>query len=140
MTELHWTEVRKNALVLIRDLFVLGIVVFFLFFPIQFGEQLGKTNIGRFSAFAVEVELQAKEMRDQAEAAKTEVAEAQAAVDQTLSDIRMWSRSNPQIRSRANQLEEKVVQSSQKLTSAQSEIQSSITGYDILVKKIEAAQ
>ncbi len=140
MTELHWTEVGKNALVLIRDLFVLGIVVFFLFFPIQFGEQLGKTNIGRFSAFGVEVELQAKEMRDQAEAAKTEVAEAQAAVDQTLSDIRMWSRTNPQIRSRANQLEEKVAQSSQKLTSAQSEIQSSITGYDILVKKIEAAQ
>lgn len=140
MTELHWTEVGKNALVLIRDLFVLGIVVFFLFFPIQFGEQLGKTNIGRLSAFGIEVELQAKEMRDQAEAAKTEVAEAQAAVDQTLSDIRMWSRTNPQIRSRANQLEEKVAQSSQKLTSAQSEIQSSITGYDILVKKIEAAQ
>ncbi|QTD55700.1 hypothetical protein [Parasphingorhabdus cellanae] len=140
MTELHWTEVGKNALVLIRDLFVLGIVVFFLFFPIQFGEQLGKTNIGRFSAFGVEVELQAKEVRDQAEAAEAEVAAAQEAVDQTLSDLRMWSRSNPQIRPRANQLEQKVEQSSQKLTSAKSEIQQSIKGYDTMVRKIEAAQ
>ncbi|GAA0468216.1 hypothetical protein GCM10009096_06350 [Parasphingorhabdus litoris] len=105
MTDLHWTEICKNALVLVRDIVVLGIVIFFLFFPIQFGEQLGKTNIGRFSAFGVEVELQAKEMRDQAEAARTEVAEAQAAVDRTLSDIRTWSRTNPQIRGRASQLE-----------------------------------
>lgn len=140
MTDLHWTEICKNALVLIRDVVVLGIVVFFLFFPIQFGEQLGKTNIGRFSAFGVEVELQAKEMRNQAEAARTEVAEAQAAVDQTLSDLRSWSRTNPQIRGRASQLEAKVEESSQKLTSAKSEIDRSITGYDVLVKKIEAAQ
>ncbi|MEP2100917.1 MAG: hypothetical protein ABJP02_14460 [Parasphingorhabdus sp.] len=140
MTELHWTEICKNALVLIRDLFVLGIVIFFLFFPIQFGEQLGKTNIGRFSAFGVEVELQAKEMRDQAEAARTEVAAAQEAVDQTLSDLKMWSRSNPQIRPRASQLEQKVEQSSQNLSSAKSEIDRSITGYDVLVRKIQAAQ
>ncbi len=140
MTELHWTEIGKNALTLIRDLCVLGILVFFLFFPIEFGEQLGKTNIGRFSAFGVEVELQAKEVRDQAEAAKTEVAAVQEAVDQTLSDLRTWSRTNPQIRSRANQLEEKVMQSSERLNKAEMEIQSSVKGYDILVKKIEAVQ
>ncbi|WP_109356589.1 hypothetical protein [Sphingorhabdus sp. EL138] len=140
MTELHWTEIGKNALTLIRDLCVLGILVFFLFFPIEFGEQLGKTNIGRFSAFGIEVELQAKEVRDQAEAAKTEVAAAQEAIDQTLSDLRTWSRTNPQIRSRANQLEEKVMQSSERLNKAEMEIGSSVKGYDILVKKIEAAQ
>lgn len=140
MTELHWTEIGKNALILIRDLCVLGILAFFLFFPIEFGEQLGKTNIGRFSAFGVEVELQAKEVRDQAEAAKTEVTAAQEAVDQTLSDLRTWSRTNPQIRSRANQLEEKVMQSSERLNKAEMEIESSVKGYDILVKKIEAAQ
>ncbi len=140
MTELHWTEIGKNALILIRDLCVLGILAFFLFFPIEFGEQLGKTNIGRFSAFGVEVELQAKEVRDQAEAAKTEVTAAQEAVDQTLSDLRTWSRTNPQIRLRANQLEEKVMQSSERLNKAEMEIESSVKGYDILVKKIEAAQ
>ncbi|GAB5481923.1 MAG: hypothetical protein Pars92KO_16800 [Parasphingorhabdus sp.] len=140
MTELHWTEVGKNALTLVRDLCVLGILVFFLFFPVEFGEQLGKTNIGRFSAFGFEVELQAKEVRDQAEAAKTEVAAAQEAIDQTLSDLRTWSRTNPQIRSRANQLEEKVMQSSERLNKAEMEIGSSVKGYDILVKKIEAAQ
>ncbi len=140
MTELHWTEIGKNALTLIRDLCVLGILVFFLFFPIEFGEQLGKTNIGRFSAFGVEVELQAKEVRDQAEAAKTEVAAAQEAVDQTLSDLRTWSRTNPQIRSRVNQLEEKVMQSSERLNKAEMEIENSVKGYDILVKKIEAVQ
>ncbi len=140
MTELHWTEIGKNALTLIRDLCVLGILVFFLFFPVEFGEQLGKTNIGRFSAFGVEVELQAKEVRDQAEAAKTEVAAAQEAVDQTLSDLRTWSRTNPQIRSRAKQLEEKVMQSSERLNKAEMEIENSVKGYDILVKKIEAVQ
>lgn len=140
MTVLNWIEVSKSALVLFRDLFVLGIVAFFLFFPVQFGEQLGKTNIGRFSAFGVEVELQAQEVRDQAEAAKTEVAAAQDAMDETLSDLRMLWRNNPQIRPQTNQLEQKIMQSSQRLTNAESEIQSSIKGYDILVKKIESAQ
>jgi len=140
MTELHWTEIGKNALILIRDLLVLGIVGFFLFFPIQFGEQLGKTNIGRFSAFGVEVELQAKEVRDQAEAAKTELAVAQDTMDQTLSELQMLWRNNPQIRPQTNQLEQKVRQSSERLTKAENEIQSSINGYDVLVKKIEAAQ
>lgn len=140
MTDLHWTEIGKNALILIRDGFVLGILVFFLFFPIEFGEQLGKNNIGRFSAFGVEVELQAQAVRDQAEAAKTEVAAAQDAVDQTLSDLQTLWRNNPQIRRETNQLEQKVIQSSQKLTRAENEIQNSINGYDILVKKLEAAQ
>ncbi len=140
MKELHWTEVSKNALMLVRDLVVLGIVVFFLFFPIQFGEQLGKTNIGRFSAFGVEVELQAKEVRDQAEAAKTEVAAAQDAVDETLSDLKVLWQNNPEIRQQTNELEQKVMQSSRRLNSAESEIQRSINGYDSLVKKIEAQQ
>lgn len=140
MRELHWTEVGKNALMLIRDLFVLGIVGFFLFFPIQFGNQLGKTNIGRFSAFGIEVELQAQEVREQAEAARTELAAAQDSMDQTLSDLRMLWKNNPEIRPQTNQLEQNVMQSSQRLTQAENEIQDSITGYDILVKKIEAAQ
>ncbi len=140
MKELHWTEVGKNALMLVRDLVVLGIVVFFLFFPIQFGEQLGKTNIGRFSAFGVEVELQAKQVRDQAEAAKTEVAAAQDAVDETLSDLKVLWQNNPEIRQQTNELEQKVMQSSRRLNSAESEIQRSINGYESLVKKIEAQQ
>lgn len=140
MTVLNWIEVGKSGLVLIRDLFVLGIVVFFLFFPVAFGEQLGKTNIGRFSAFGVEVELQAQEVRDQAEAARSELVAAQDSMDETLSDLRMLWRNNPQIRSQTNQLEQKVMQSSERLTKAEKEIESSVKGYDVLVKKIEAAQ
>lgn len=140
MTVLNLIEVSKSALILIRDLFVLGIVGFFLFFPIQFGNQLGKTNIGRFSAFGIEVELQAQEVREQAEAARTELAAAQDSMDQTLSDLRMLWKNNPEIRPQTNQLEQNVMQSSQRLTQAENEIQDSITGYDILVKKIEAAQ
>lgn len=140
MTELHWTEIGKNAFLLIRDMVILGIIVFFLFFPVAFGEQLGKTNIGRFSAFGLEVELQAQEVRDQAEAARSELAAAQDSMDDTLSDLRMLWRNNPQIRSQTNQLEQQVMQSSQRLTKAENEIQNSVKGYDVLVKKIEAAQ
>lgn len=134
MAELHWTEVGRNSFSLVRDVALVGLLGGLVFYPSAVGARLDQAGITKGSAFGIEFERKAREIKDQSvaaleqtEKAGEELKRTETALTLAKQQIETLETNNPQVASETADIKAGLEVSSNRVDQVQANIAKTIT-------------
>ena len=134
MAELHWTEVGRNSFSLVRDVALVGLLGGLVFYPSAVGTRLDQAGITKGSAFGIEFERKAREIKDQSvaaleqtEKAGEELKRTETALTLAKQQIETLETNNPQVASETADIKAGLEISSNRVDQVQANIAKTIT-------------
>ena len=134
MAELHWTEVGRNSFSLVRDVALVGLLGGLVFYPSAVGARLDQAGITKGSAFGIEFERKAREIKDQSvaaleqtEKAGEELKRTETALTLAKQQIETLETNNPQVASETADIKAGLEISSNRVDQVQANIAKTIT-------------
>ena len=140
MAELHWTEVGRNSFSLVRDVALVGLLGGLVFYPSAVGARLDQAGITKGSAFGIEFERKAREIKDQSvaaleqtEKAGEELKRTETALTLAKQQIETLETNNPQVASETADIKAGLEISSNRVDQVQANIAKTITSQQNVV-------